>query len=69
MVDNGPPGTSSRKITPLVWIIAAILAILGVILVFGPSRTVTTPSGGTAPAVAPTAAPATGQAPDAAAAR
>lgn len=69
MVDNGPPGTSSKKITPLVWIIVAVLAVLGAVLVFGPDRTVTTPSGGTHPAVERTTAPATGQAPDAAPAR
>ena len=66
MVDNGPPGTSSKKITPLVWIILAALVVLGAILVFGPSHIITTPSGRTVPAAAPATGPATGQAPDAA---
>ena len=63
MVDNGPPGVRSSKLNPLFWIILAAVAVLGLILVFGPSRTVRTPSGGEVPAVAPATAPATGAAP------
>jgi hypothetical protein len=45
MVDTGPPGRASKKLNPLFWIIiGVVVVILGVVL-FGPDRQLTTPSG------------------------
>jgi hypothetical protein len=63
MADNSPAPRDSRKIPPLAWIILAVLVVLGAIMVFGPSRVVHTPSGGSVPAVAPPVGDTSGQAP------
>jgi hypothetical protein len=53
MVDTGPPGRASKKVPPLAYIIIALVVILVAIAVFGPNRTLTTPSGSTVDAQVP----------------
>jgi hypothetical protein len=45
MVDDGPPGRSSKKLSPLFWIIIAIVVVILGVVVFGPDRQLQTPSG------------------------
>jgi hypothetical protein len=63
MVDNGPPRTSSKKITPLVWIILALLVVLGAVMIFGANGVYTTPSGSKMPEAINAKGDASGKAP------
>lgn len=63
MTDNSPTPKDTKNFPPLGWIIIALVLAIGIVLVVGPQRFRTSPSGVATPAAGQPAEPATGKAP------